>query len=371
MSRNCFLLWLMLISATMGQELRIEYAQQGDPEKPRALIVVHDLSQSREDLGPFLKSWGTLSWARAQYCSVYSYTYPAEPEQVNSFEAVADSLLRFVLSNRFTIRDPDEVNPYATSEGFHGDQPDPSLRGEEVEFILVGQGFGGLVARKVCAELKRRERKVRSVGYLATPLDGLSTFEIVALFTQKERIQQLGYRHPFESWGRFRTLSPGLWQLAEVRDPSQGYAEGFNPANEVAGFGVFGNEAKALYPQDNAMYGRHSPVTSGGFDGLMATLTQFGPVNGPASFTESLTLKQKPGVRLLKEAEAHQFIYDKVIDQKTIFEYLERRLGIEESYRGEDNEPLGTYYDERPVAQWRNAYAPPDDLYKLMWGVGP
>ena len=118
------------------------------------------------------------------------------------------------------------------------------------------------------------------------------------------------------------------------------------------------------------MYGRGYSAKDA-FDGLMSRLTQFGPGNGPGSFTASHTVKNGPGMELLSSHETHEFIYEKVIDQKTTYDYLARRLGIEDAYRGEESEPLGTYYDEREPAQWRNAYAPPEDLYKLMWGIGP
>ena len=66
---------IILTNFGLADSLNLEFAQEGEPEIPRAMIVIHNVFESREDMSALLQRWGSRSWSRDQYCSLYTFEY--------------------------------------------------------------------------------------------------------------------------------------------------------------------------------------------------------------------------------------------------------------------------------------------------------
>ena len=66
--KRLFCLLILLSNVGLADSLNLEFAQEGEPEVPRAMIVIHNVFESREDMSALLQRWGSRSWSRTPYC---------------------------------------------------------------------------------------------------------------------------------------------------------------------------------------------------------------------------------------------------------------------------------------------------------------
>ncbi|MCA9796137.1 MAG: hypothetical protein KC910_30225 [Candidatus Eremiobacteraeota bacterium] len=369
-------LWLALALPAGAQTLRLEFAQEGEPQVPRAVIIIPDALSSRDELATLLQSWGTKSWARDQYCSVYTFEYQRHGLfDLETSERLAKSLLNLARSDSFDASGgADEVNPYRRTRPSDHRQPTPTIRHCH-ELLLVGFGQGGLVARQLARMAPAARLKVTRVAYVGTPLDGLATIDLVQTLTIPERSAAMGLVRPLGPQELDR-LSDAWWDLPRLFDYRRGWATYFTAAyQEVKSMALLGDYPRPLHPTDNVLYGRNHRVSldGQGSDGMVPASLARGVKNGPAALVADQTLS---GVHHRKLAErASEFLFKELIDREVTWDYLWRREGIEAFVRGRGFDPIGIYWDERDnqatQPQWREAYATKKSLYELMWGVAP
>jgi pimeloyl-ACP methyl ester carboxylesterase len=355
--------------------LRIEFAQEGEPSQPRALILIHDALQSRESLSTLLRLWGERdrSWARDQYCSVYSYEYQNSGlESLPTAAALAEDLYLKIRSDRFRRPYPDKVNPRVRPVPVNPPQPSPSLRSKKTELLLAGYGYGGLVARELSLLAKEDGLKVTRVAYVGTPLDGLSTLDLLLALSVPSRASKLGLPGPIGE-DEFLNLSEGWQGLFTLYERASQLRRRFVPVlTETVFFGCYGNHKRPTHPTDNVLYGRHrrlADITQSG-DGLSPLPMNWGERTGPIDWVVQSHLEKVHHQSLAFESA--DFILTELVDRKVTYDYLWRRQQIEDYVRG-DGEilPLYIYWDERDTKyvapQWREAYASRKGLYEMMW----
>ena len=141
------LLILLLFDLGLAQTLTLEFAQEGDPTHPRALILIHNVMEERSAFKSILTAWDDRSWARDQYCSVYSFEYRSGgTRDLVSSEELAKNLYSKIRSDQFKEGRSDEVNSNARPDPSDSRQPSPTLRDENVELLFVGFGYGSIQA---------------------------------------------------------------------------------------------------------------------------------------------------------------------------------------------------------------------------------
>lgn len=379
MRRLLPLLMLMLTMHPAGaNELTLEFAQEGDPGQPRALIVIHNAFESRADLKPFFAAWATGSWGRDQYCSVYSYEYDGSGLQnLVSTEKLGQDLYARIASGDFEVPKRDRINPAARSSPTDARQPSPSLDASNLELMLAGHGYGGLIARRVCLLAKQDHKKVGRVGYIGTPLDGLSTVELVLSFATPKRAKLLGLSRALDG-PAIETLSPAWWGLTDLFEETLEWSTVFAPAYaEVKMMAAHGAIPMAPHATDNVLYGRYRHMTYGNTqasDGFVQQPLAWGKKTGPIAWTNETTLKDTSQAQLTEKSA--DFILKQVLERATISGYLARREGIEAMVKGKiGGPPLFQYWDEREgegtQPGWKDAYASRKGLYEMMWGFTP
>lgn len=369
---KAFLLFFLLLAPAMANTLSLEFAQQGEPKIPRALIVIHNAFESRDDFKSFFQLWADRSWARDQYCSVYCYEYTQNGlSTLATPEELAKDLYSRIQSSNFATGEPDSINEARRSKPTDERQPVPTLKGDNLELMFAGNGYGGLIARETALLAKKNGIKVTRVGYFGTPLDGLSTIDLVLGFTIKERAQSLGLSQAL-SIDQLASLSPAWWHLAELFDSYKDWANYFQDAyKDVVHVAAYGAAAAPVHPTDNVLYGRYRQVKRNqeAGDGFLPQPVTWGTVNGPGAFLSKTALAGTDHAHLTEKSG--EVVLKNLLDKEMLYAYLARRQGIEELIGGKgDVEPLGTYWDERDAGRWRYAYASPKDLYEMMWGVG-
>jgi len=374
-----FCVFLLLLTTSSGADtLRLEFAQEGDPEKPRALIVIHNTFENRDALKPFFQQWADRSWGRDQYCSVYSYEYDNNGlYDLPTPEELGARLFSKIRSGSFKSGKPDDVNPSRRVSPTDHRQPEPEMKGENFELLLAGHGYGGLVARETARLANTSGIKVTRVAYIGTPLDGLSTVELILNLTVREKAVNLGLDQPLAPESLFR-LSPGWWHLTELFNPNRDWPTYFAPAmTDVLAMAAYGENAPLSHPTDNVLYGRGRMVgvNRKETDGFVNQTSAWGQSTGPMPWLEETELAADHRTLTLSSS---QFLLKKLVDQNMVFSYLTQRQVIEEKVRGEGEdalEPLGVYWDERDlngmIPQWRPKYASQKGLYEQMWGVAP
>ncbi len=361
--------------------LRLEFAQEGEPLQARALIVLHDALEDRTAFANFFHNWSDRdrSWARSQYCSVYSYEYERSGlTNLATPREIAEALYAKVRSNRFAIVDPDDVNPQSTSAPKDPRQPGPTLEGQHLELLLAGHGYGGLVARELALLAKKDGRKVKRLGYIGTPLDGLSTIDLILAFTLPSRALSLGLTTPLDN-SILTSLSQGWWSLVELFDSGRSWSEVFAPARtDQRVVTAYGSTLRSPHPTDNVLYGRHRRILNDGLssDGFVPHPLAWGTTTGPMPWLVERTLEGVQHADLTKSRDTFIFIVTELIDKEVTYEYLWRRQQIEDIIKATpDIKPLYIYWDERDTRaaapQWREAYASRKGLYQMMWGVAP
>ncbi|MGE0493198.1 MAG: hypothetical protein AB7S38_28570 [Vulcanimicrobiota bacterium] len=369
-------LWLALALPACAQTLRLEFAQEGDPQVPRALIIVHDALSNRAELSTLLEAWGTKSWARDQYCSVYTFEYQRHGLfDLESSERLAKSLLAQARADSFDAGGgADEVNPFRRTRPSDHRQPSPTIRRCQ-ELLLVGFGQGGLVVRQVARMAPAANLKVTRVAYVGTPLDGLATLDLILTLTIPERCAPMGLVRPLAP-DELERLSDSWWELTRLFDYRRGWATYFTPAyQEIKSMALLGDYPRPLHPTDNVLYGRNHRVSldGQGSDGLVPTSLARGTKNGPVALVAEQTLSSVHHRQLSERAA--DFLFKELLDREVTWDYLWRREGIEAFVRGRGFDPIGTYWDERDnqytQPQWREAYATKKSLYEMMWGVAP
>lgn len=366
-------MFLLLLTTSLGwaQTLHLEFAQQGDPKAPRALVVIHNSLESRDSLAEFFTQWADRNWARSQYCSVYSYSYTASDLQNLAVpEVLAKDLSAKIRANAFVTGEPDQANKYRTSEPADARQPKPTLQGDNLEVMFAGFGYGGLIAREAVLQTKASGLRVRRVAYLGAPLDGVSAIDLILSLTVRQRAQSVGLPEALPSQ-QLTLLGPGWWHLVELFDRERDWPNYFQSAyHEVTSTGGLGKIALPYHASDNVLYGKNQVV--GGADprgdGLLAAPLTRGKNNGPGTLLEETTFKDLPHHQLSEKAGPA--ILTSLVDKEITHDYLARREAIELAVAGKgDIEPIGVYWDER-VPGYKNAYASPKGLYEMMWGVG-
>jgi hypothetical protein len=358
--------------------LTLEFAQEGEPSQPRALIIIHNINESREDLKNLFAAWATGSWGRDQYCSLYCYEYDGNGLQsLVSSEKLSQDLYARIRSDNFDKGTPDAINPARRSAPTDGRQPAPRLRGENLQLLLAGSGYGGLVARRVALLVKADERKVQRVAYIGTPLDGLSTIDLLLGLQTVERAPLLGLDRAVEPEA-VGNISPAWWSLTELFDEARDWPEVFAPAHQgVQLVAAYASTLVPPHPSDNVLYGRYrskSYSSPESHDGFLPQPLSWGRKTGPIAWLSETALP-KTSHAALTEASA-DFVLKQALDRPVIFGYLAQRQVIEELVRGKVGEPpLYQYWDERDeqgmTPQWRGAYASRKALYEMMWGVAP
>ena len=53
--------FLVLSAVVRADTLTLEFAQEGEPEIPRAVILIHNAFENRQDMSAVLKRWGSRS----------------------------------------------------------------------------------------------------------------------------------------------------------------------------------------------------------------------------------------------------------------------------------------------------------------------
>lgn len=369
--RRSFVLWFLLTAACGANSLNLEFAQEGEPTMPRALIVIHNAFETRDDMGALLQRWGSRSWSRDQYCSLYTYEYGGNGlYDLAAPESLAKDLYGRIRSGNFDDGEPDRVNPLRRVKPFDDRQPEPTTRGE-TELILVGSGLGGLVARETARLARLDERKVVKVVYLGSPLDGLSTVELILGFTVVDRAQHLGLTQalPLADLGR---ISPAWWQLTELYDRYRGWGSYFSKAHDQAlGVAAYGTATLLPHPSDNVLYGRRRRLIKDeqASDGFVSQPAAWGKANGPIPWAKEDVLKGTSQADLTEKSA--EFLIEHAVDTQLTHSYLVRRQVIEETIKGDGEiPPIGVYWDER-VPTWQNAYASRKGLYEMLWLTSP
>lgn len=374
-------LLLLLASPAWGNQLVLEFAQEGDPAHPRALIVVHDVLQDRESFKPLFAAWANGSWGRDQFCSVYSYEYDRNDlDDLISWQMLGEDLYKRIERNDFHVPSrADSVNPFLRTVPTDSRQPLPSFNGDGLEILLVGYGYGGLVARQATLLSKKAGFKVTRVAYVGTPLDGLSTIDLMLGLTTPERSRLMGLEVPIApTEGALALLSPAWWSLTHLYDEAREWPEYFAPAlQDVTFLAAYGGVRPTHLPVDNVLYGRHVPLArenDKAHDGFLTQPVCWGRQTGPVSFLKEVELELASHGRLTDYAS--NFVLKDALQKETIYGYLVNRQVIEEFFKAKVGEPpLYQYWDEREgdggQPQWRGAYASRKALYEMMWGVAP
>lgn len=356
---------------SLDSTLYLERAQEGDPGKPRALILIHDGLEGRPSFAPFLKVWADRDrgWARTQYCSVYTYEYRNNGlYHLPSSREIAEDLATRIARHRVVEPAPDEVNPKPKAHPYDGRQPSPYLGRSRTEIILAGVGYGGLVARELAPLLQQSGYRVSRVAFLSTPLDGTPTIRLVQTLNLSERRAALGLGMP-----DFNKLSAGWWSLAELFLQSQ-LSSGRKPY-ELPGTKVLvasSDRTVPFHPTENVLYGRGRKVSARRADdnGLYTVLSMLGLSTGGEGWERKFHFEELPPGKINEDCV--RFLLEQLIDREVTWEYLWRRHNIEQYIRG-DGEllPLYIYWDERDTKyvapQWREAYASRRGLYEMMW----
>jgi pimeloyl-ACP methyl ester carboxylesterase len=369
-----WLLLLLLTAPCWANTLSLEFAQEGEPTIPRAVIVIHNVFEDRSSFQSFFKAWADRSWARDQYCSVYSYEY--EGNGLNDLvlpSVLAKDLYGRIRSDDFDSGRVDPVNPHRRTEPVDDRQPKPTLRGDNLELHFAGHGYGGLVARETALLAKKDGLKVTRVAYVGTPLDGLPTTELILAFSVLERASSLGLSQPLSA-GEFSRLSDSWWHLTELYSEATEWSSYFAPVvQDVTFVNAYGTSPRVSHPTDNVLYGRHRRVAADDLerDGFLLQSLAWGKATGPVAWLKETVLKGTSQYALTESSGA--FLIKELLQTELAHGYLVRRQLIEETVRGEGDDlpPLGVYWDERGSGMWRNAYASPKGLYEMMWEVAP
>ena len=369
--KRVFSLFLLLTNLGWADSLNLEFAQEGEPEIPRAMIVIHNVFETREDMASLLQRWGSRSWSRDQYCSFYTYEYSGSGlYDLDTPESLAKELYSRIRSGNFQKGEPDRVNPLRRTSPFDERQPAPTTRGE-TELILVGCGYGGLVARETARLARLDDRKVVRVVYLGTPLDGLTTVEFILGLTSTERAQHLGLSRAL-SLADLPRLSPAWWHLTELSDRYLGWGSYFSKVHDQAlGVVAYGTAVLPAHPIDNVLYGRRRQIirTEKGSDGFVPQPSAWGKENGPIPWVKEDYLQGTDHANMTERCG--DFLVDNAVDTAFTHSYLVRRQVIEETVKGDGEiPPIGVYWDER-VPTWQNAYASRKGLYEMLWLVSP
>ena len=365
------LIVLLLTASCLGDTLTLEFAQEGDPGNPRALIVVHNIFEDRDAFKPFLAAWDDRSWARDQFCSVYCFEYrDGGLSGLRSPEELGKELYSRISRGQFKKGRADDINPGRRPEPSDERQPDPSLKEENVQLLFAGYGYGGLVAREAALLAKKNQRKAGRVAYIGTPLDGLSTIDLILGLTVQERARNLGLSSAV-STSQMRSLSEGWWQLTSLFQNSEDWASYFAPLlQDTFFYAGYGTQARTFHPSENLLYGRNARIADDGkgSDGFLPIPVDWGKQTGPVSWIKETVLQQTPMADLTEKASA---VTLELPDKEVLHAYLAMRENIETMVKGEgDLPPVGVYWDERHN-RWMNAYASKKGLYEMMWGVGP
>lgn len=366
-----FLLILLLTANCMGDTLTLEFSQEGDPDNPRALIVIHNIFEDRDSFKPFFAAWNDRSWARDQYCSVYCFEYrDGGLNGLKSPRELGEELYSKIRSGQFKKGHPDDTNPGLRTEPEDDRQPAPSLRSGNVQLLFAGYGYGGLVAREAALVAKKEQQKVTRVAYIGTPLDGLSTIDLVLGLTQRERAQNLGLSSAL-SLAQLNSLSQSWWDLTELYHRGRDWASYFAPLLQETSFSAgYGTQARTFHPTENLLYGRNVRVARDGkgSDGFLPIPVDWGKETGPVSWIKETVLLRTPFSELTEKAST---VTLELPEQEMVHGYLAKRENIESVVKGNgDLPPVGVYWDER-YNRWMEAYASKKGLYELMWGVAP
>jgi hypothetical protein len=364
---------LLLCTICQANTLSLEFAQEGEPEIPRAVILIHNAFESREDMSAILERWGSRSWARDQYCSLYSYEYGKNGlYDLATPEKIANDLYGRIRSGTFKKGEADSVNPLKRTKPGDDRQPQATTRGE-TELTFVGSGYGGLVAREAARLARLDDRKVAKVVYLGSPLDGLSTIELLLGFTVSERAQALGLSRAI-SLADFSRLSPSWWHLTELSDPDAGWGSYFAKVHDEAlGVAAFGTANLPPHPTENVLYGRRRRITNDdrANDGFVPQPSVWGKQSGPIPWAKEDVLQGTKQSEMTEQSA--EFLIEHAVDIQITHGYLVRRQVIEQMVKGAGESeipPIGVYWDER-VPGWQNAYASRKGLYEMMWLTSP
>jgi hypothetical protein len=363
-----WLLFLLLALPARAQTLTLEFAQQGDPQNPRALIVIHRGLTDRSDLKPFFTEWNG-SWGVNQFCSVYSYTYPAGLAELPKFDALGADLLQKVQNDDFDKgAGNDPINAYRRVVPTDARQPQPTLR--KVPLYVLGHGTGGLIAREFILAATKQGRKVTGVTYVATPLDGVPQMLLATCLRNAKTAAEMGLATVPNNF-LLSHLAPGWGQVSALWDASRGWLQRFTAAYATRAYQVYGTTTAPTEIAPRVLYSRGRRLTAAGaaeFDGWVGKHAAMGDRNGPATFV-SQTPVPAAHCSLIGQGAVYQVVIQQMLDPATWYAYLAKREAVELMFK--KGKSTGTYYDERSGAgfqpQWKPAYALPAELYKNMW----
>ncbi|MBI3926552.1 MAG: hypothetical protein HY319_13510 [Armatimonadetes bacterium] len=343
---------LVMTGASAGAGgLTLVATQEGDPNSPRALILIHAAPGSEGDFDALVERW-QQSWGVRQHCSIYVFSYKNGLTEMPSMSQLGADLAGQIETGSF------KSSGRAVTQ-LDGRQPQPQL-GRNVELILVGHGVGGLVATAAADALSARGIKVSRRSYY-----GSRTFnylEFLVLMAQKETASALGAPRATEAV--LRALSAGWREVAGA--PLEGPNGQASAAAPPSGTPAYGKQSRApgRLPVDNVLYGTGTRVTEErrrDTDRVVEIPTQ------PAE--ETGYIMDRLNKELLGGKEAYSFLIQKSINPQDWSDYLMRRAKIESYFARAGATQNGTYFDERSE-QMLPAFAPPAELYFYMW-LGP
>lgn len=366
--RRLLLLLLLLAGPAVADQLTLEFVQEGDPNNPRALIVVHASFADRESLKPFLERWGEKSWVLRQYCSVYSYEYDAELGNLDEFEELGADLLSKVTGNNFDDDgEPDKANPYRDTQVDDNRQPEARFVADKTQLIVVGHGVGGMVAREFALQAKEAGYEVTRVGFFGTPLSGWPLTDQIISMMDSLRAQAFGLGATVTE-AQIRSLSEGWVELSRLRtDGDQGDFEGMER------FGGYARqeEAPPRTAFSNVLYGPGTAVAGQArleSDGVFWKPVVLGALGGASvgQLKATLEIVNLLHKELLEYPDLFTFVTETVLDYELLEGFLASRANIEAYYKGLGEPPHGLYWDER-IDIFEDVFSYPKGLYQFMW----
>lgn len=365
----CLLLLAVTTAPAAAQNLRLEYAQQGDPQNPRALILIHGAFTDRTSLRPVLAQWGAKSWALAQYCSVYSYQYPADLTNLKSFDDTAGDLLNRIENNSFNSQgSPDQANPHRETRVYDNRQPKPTFKAgtNGTHLLVVGVGVGGIVAAYFANQAVAAGYTVDRVGVFDSPVSGIPTSELMIAMEDPTSAQAWGTSSM--TGATVLTMSQGWQDLGRLRLKPPKFTM---PKTE---FYATWDKQTALLPRtpfDNVLYGAGTPITKSArleTDGVIRKPVALGTLGGlPLAIKGNQPLVGPLHKDVLTSPDLYTYLTHTIVDWKVIEDYLAGRANVEFYYQAFlGAKPHGLYWDDR-YNVYKDVYSDPRGLYYYMW----
>ncbi len=366
-----------------AQQLTLELQQEGNPTTMRALILVHAPFSNPKAWQHIIQTWNQDEkyWDLRQYFSIYTLSYPAGTEDIDSPPELAQKLKIIIESDNY------ERTVLKTNRALaeHG-KPLVDLRQillhentplKEVRLSLVGHGIGGNICRQYAKLIVDEQTNpqngntslpppsqltpyIEALVYIGTPLDGLSGKQILTWLGNNNTPS------PDSGWRWVRRLR------YDVYSPQQlGWSNTFHALNlRIPQYALSGVLTSGRLAPNNASYFELQAGIGpkyGQHDGLVMTHQAAG------AKTSNTTPTVYPGSHLQlatsnrTRSELEQ-ILKQIVDYTTI---NEKRKLIEDAYRlWMGRRPRRSYRepllnDYQSWAAWFMGQSAPPPAYKI------